>query len=180
MKAFLIDPENATVTPTDYDGQPHSLYSLFGSLLVDSHDVLNRHSVYASSEGFEKGKRPFFLGEKLLFGMTVVTGKEGFEDVDALISEGELLQITQFGLPQFYEEVFERFPANFNFDEPLQLSAGETEETVPPEWVLYAFNMADKKTKQYFMHTLDDTLVKGDDLYVFLKKMGEIALKAMR
>jgi hypothetical protein len=180
MKSFLILPEHENITVNEYDGQPHSLYTLFASILVDSHDILHQHSVYAASEAFEKGERPFFLGEKLLFGPTVVTGKEGFEDIDAFISETELARIVQFEVPRFYRDVFEHLPKTFSFDAKLQLKSADMQDEVLPEWVLYAFNMADGNTKRYFLNGLEEAVVKGESIELFLTKMGEAALKAMR
>ncbi len=179
MKAYLIEPQTQTVSVQDFDGQPHSLYTLFGSLLVDTHEVLKRHNVYSAAEAFEKGEKGFFLGEKLLFGKTLVTGREGFEDIDAAILPEELETLVMYDLPAFYEKVLALLPKDFSFSERYMLQAGDMQEAVNPEWVFYVFNMADEATKNYFLNHLEETVVRKNDIHAYLKKMGEIAVKSM-
>jgi len=180
MKAYLIDPESRSITEQFFDGQPHSLYTLFGSLLVDSHAVLHDHMVYSASEAFERGEKGFFLGEKLLFGKALVTGYAGFEELDAAIGSGELEALTMFDLPEFYEKTLRLLPPDFSFDEQYELALEELRETVSPEWVFYVFNMADSATKTYFLNQLEAAKVQGEELHAYLKKMGNLALKSMQ
>lgn len=180
MKAFLIDPETKTVTEQDYDGQPNSLFTLFRSLLVDSSELLNSHMVYSSEEAFEKGEKGFFLGEKLLIGKVLVTGRSGLEDTDAVIGRDELYALTLFELPAFYQEVLRLLPKDFSFSERYGLMFGEESGLVSPEWVFYVFNMADDATKSYFLEHLENTDKKAEAVHGFLKKMGSLALKSAR
>ena len=180
MKAFLIDPDTRSITEQTFDGQPNSLYTLFGSLLVDSNAVLHEHMVYSATEAFEGGEKGFFLGEKLLFGKALVTGYVGFEEIDAAITSDELVALTIFDLPEFYEETLRLLPSEFSFDERYELTLDEIRETVTPEWVFYVFNMADSATKTYFLNQLEAAKVQGDDLHAYLKKMGTLALKSMQ
>lgn len=180
MKAFLIDPETRTVTQQHFDGQPNSLYTLFGSLLVDSNAILNDHMVYTSSEALEKGQKGFFLGEKLLFGRALVTGYAGFEEIDATIPPNELEALLLFDLPEFYAKTLALLPSEFSFDETFELTLGYETESVSPEWVLYIFNMADAKTKTYFLNELENSVTQGKNVLEYLKKMGELAIKSMR
>ncbi len=179
MKAYLIDPETQTISVQDFDGQPHSLYTLFGSLLVDTHEVLNQHNVYSATEAFEKGEKGYFLGEKLLFGKTLVTGLEGFEDIDAAITPEELRALVMYDLPAFYEKTLALLPKDFSFSESYTMQAEGIKEIVNPEWVFYVFNMADEATKNYFLNHLEETVIQKNDVHGYLKKMGEIAIKSM-
>ena len=180
MKAFLIDPDSRSITEQFFDGQPNSLYTLFGSLLVDSNAVLHEHMVYTASEAFEKGEKGFILGEKLLFGKALVTGYAGLEEIDTAIESGELAALTMFDLPDFYEKTLRLLPSSFSFDERYELALDDVRETVTPEWVFYVFNMADSATKTYFLNHLETAKVQGEDLHDYLKKMGNLALKSMR
>ena len=180
MKAYLIDPETRNITEQFFDGQSNSLYTLFGSLLVDSNAVLHGHMVYSASEAFERGEKGFFLGEKLLFGKALVTGYAGFEEMDAAIGTGELEALTMFDLPAFYEKTLRLLPPDFSFDEQYELALEALRETVSPEWVFYVFNMADSATKTYFLNQLEAAKVQGEDLHVYLRKMGNLALKSMQ
>jgi hypothetical protein len=180
MKAFLIDPDTRSISEQSYDGQPNSIYTLFGSLLVDSNAVLHEHMVYSGGEAFEKGEKGFFLGEKLFFGKALVTGYAGFEEIDAAIGASELEALTMFDLPEFYEKTLQLLPADFSFDERYELGLDELHETVTPEWVFYVFNMADAATKSYFLNHLETAKVQGEDLHDYLKKMGNLALKSAR
>jgi len=180
MKALLIDPETRSVIPQQYDGRPDSLYTLFRSLLVDSSDVLNNHVIYSGAEAFEKEEKGFFLGEKLLFGRTLIVGHTGLEEDDATIPADEAEALVRFEIPSFYRDALALLPRDFSFDEPFELRLEEGGEHVTVEWVLYAFNLADEATKSYFLEHLSHTLSEGGDVYDYLKKMGNLALKAMR
>lgn len=180
MKAFLIDPETKTITEQNYDGQPNSLYTLFGSLLVDSNALLHGHSVFSAAEAFEKGEKGFFLGEKLLFGRALVTGAAGLEETDAAISADELLQLTRFEMPEFYRQALALLPADFSFDERYEMQLEEGVEPVTAEWVVYAFNLADGATRSYFLNHLENTVTRGECIHDYLKKMGELAIKSMK
>ena len=180
MKALLIDPDTRGITVQEYDGQPHSLYTLFSSLLLDQHDVLHEHNVYGGADAFEQGMRPFFLGEKLLFGKAVITGRAGFEECDVSIAEAELERLVQFELPAFYRKTLTLLPKDFIFDETYTLLIEETPQSITPEWVFYAFNMADDATKAYFLTHMEKAIAGSEDIHTYLKKMGEIAVKSMR
>ena len=180
MKAFLIDPATEEITEQFFDGQPNSLYTLFGTLLVDSNDILNGHTVYGASEAFERAEKGFFLGEKLLFGKVLVVGTAGIEDVDATMSLNELRTLALFNLPDFYEKTLRFLPPDFAFDTRYDLALGGIHESVTPEWVFYVFNMADNATKYYFLTNLEAAQIRGEDLHNYFKQMGALALKAAR
>ncbi len=180
MHAYLIDPESRCVTVQEYDGQPHSLYTLFGSLLVDTNEVLNEHMVYTAGEAFEKGGKPYFLGEKLLFGKALVTGYAGFEDLDAAIKKEELESLLLYDVPAFYEKILSQLPADFDFARKYALDANDMHEKVTPEWVFYVFNMADEATKNYFLNHLEETVTKGENLHGYFEKMANIAVRSMK
>lgn len=180
MKAYLIDPNTSTVTEQDYDGQPNSLFTLFGSLLVDNSAILHGHMVYSAAEAFEKREKGFFLGENLLFGKVLVTGYAGYEDTDAAIGAEELHALALFELPSFYHKVLSLLPPDFSFGERYDLSFGEESETVSPEWVFYIFNMADEATKTYFLEHLEKVGEGAAAVHDYLRKMGGLALKSAR
>lgn len=180
MKAYVIDPETRSVSEQEYDGQSNSLYTLFGSLLVDSHDILHEHRVYNSADAYEKSEPGFFLGEKLLFGKALVTGSDGLEDTNATIRSDVLEQISIFDLPDFYKNVLSLLPTEFSFDETYEIEQGDFDEPVSAEWVLYVYNMADQKTQIYFITELENAIAKGETVHGYLKKMGEMAIKSMQ
>lgn len=180
MKAFIIDPVTQSVSEQEYDGQPNSLYTLFGSLLVDSHEILHEHRVYNSSEAYEKSEPGYFLGEKLLFGKALVIGSAGLQDTDATIQTEVLEQLSTFDLPDFYKNVLSLLPMEFSFDETYEIEQGGFDEPMSAEWVLYAYNMADQKTQIYFITELENAIAKGETIHGYLKKMGEMAIKSMQ
>ncbi|UFS61342.1 hypothetical protein LOH54_06660 [Sulfurimonas sp. HSL-3221] len=177
MKAFLIDPDTQTVSVQDYDGQPHSLYTLFGSLLVDSNALLNAHMVYSGGEAFEKGQKGFFLGEKLLFGKTLVVGMTDIEEVDATIEAETLQQLLRYELPAFYRQAIALLPPDFAFDQSCTL---EGMEGATVEWVFYAFSLADDATQSYFLDELKKTVSGGGEVHPYLEKMGNLAIRSMQ
>jgi len=177
MKAFLIDPQDRTITLQNFDGHPNSLYTLFGSLLVDAADALNDHSLYSSTEAFERAERGFLVGEKLIFGKTLLAGIAGFEDTDATITQDELRALTRFELPAFYTQTIALLPKTFMFGNAVTITE---EHSLTGEWIIYAYNMADTKTKTYFLNELESTIRTGKDVTAFMKKMGEIALRSMQ
>jgi hypothetical protein len=180
MKAFLIDPDTQTVTEQNYDGQPNSLFTLFGSLLVDQHAIVRDHMVFCGSEAYEKEKKGFLLGEKLLFGKALITGIAGFEETDAVIGADELQQLIRFEIPEFYTQTLALLPADFSLEERYEMQLEEGAEPVTAEWVVFAFNLADAATKTYFLNHLESTVTKGESVHAYLKKMGELAIKSMQ
>jgi len=186
MKALLIDPDTQSVSVQAYDGQPHSLYTLFGSLLVDSSAPLQSHMVYSGGEAFEKGHPGFFLGDKLLFGRVLVIGYAGFEETDVTIEPETLQQLLRFDIPPFYSSALALLPSDFAFDEPYAL---EGMEGGTAEWVLYAFNLADEATRAYFLTELEKTVAQGESVRAYLEfskrvkktlQWGECCINFMR
>ncbi|WP_345986828.1 hypothetical protein WCX18_06505 [Sulfurimonas sp. HSL1-2] len=177
MKALLIDPDTQSVSVQDFDGQPHSLYTLFGSLLVDGNALLKAHTVYSGGEAFEKGQKGFFLGEKLLFGKALVVGMADIEEVDATIEAETLQQLIRYDLPAFYRTAISLLPSDFTFD---QVYALEGMEGATAEWVLYAFSLADEATQGYFLDELKKTVSGEEGVHPYLEKMGNLAIRSMQ
>ncbi len=178
MKAYLIDPQTRTITVQEFDGRQPSLFTLFGSLLVDTNDILNDHMVYTAREAFEEGEAGYFLGEKLLFGKALVTGYAGFEDLDAAITQEELESLLMYELPRFYRETLALLPKTFSFEERYAVQTGGETAEITPEWVFYVFNMADENTKRYFLSHLEETATRGEDIHEYLKKMADLAIRS--
>ena len=179
MKAFSIDAKTTEVQEQDIQMQANSVYSFFSSILIDELESLNKHMIYADANALSENKRAYFIGEQLVLGNALIVGREDFNDVDAIITQEELTSLIQKEVSDFYKKsldilsstdlnLYRRFIVNHNGEE-LALNS---------EWVLYTFNMADSRTKEYFLEELQKALKATQTPEEYMKKMAGLALNA--
>jgi len=179
MKALKIDATSATVTPFDIEMQANSVYSFFNSILIDEITTLNAHTLYLDANALSEGKKAYFLGEQLLIGDALIIGKEGLTEIDATITQEELESLLITEVNDFYKKALALLAAtDINLYRTFTLS--KAEETIPlnTEWTLFAFNMADDKTKEYFLQELQKSLAAKENPENFMQKMAGLALNA--
>ena len=178
MKTYLINPENKNFSEQDFDGQVNTLYTLFDSLLLEHAYGINQHIIYSDSNAYERGERPFFIGEQLFFGKVLVIGLEGFGEVDVKIGLKELKSLCSFKINAFYSSALRLLQeSKVSFYAPFEGLSSE-DMLINCEWVLYTFNMADEATQRYFLDALFKAQEENSDLLEQMKTMASLALKA--
>jgi len=179
LKALTIIPETGEVGEIDIEMKANTVYTFFNSILIDEHQTLNRHLIYSDANALSSRKKPFFLGEQLILGNALVVGQNGMEETDASIPAKELEALLDYKINGFYTETLALLShSDINLYRLFELQKNGEPIALNIEWVLYTFNMADERTKAYFLDELKKAVDRGVDTLEHLKKMGQLALNA--
>jgi len=181
MKAYSIDPETQTIEEIDIEMQANTTYSFFNSILIDDLDAINKHMVHTDSNSLSAGKKAFFIGEKLALGIALVVGKNGMTETAASISKKDLQALVRFEVSSFYAEVL-AFLKDTDVDLYRNFGVEKDNKRVDinAEWVLDVFNIADDRTKEYFITELKKVINAKEDVFTFIQKLGQMAINAAR
>ena len=179
MKAFSINAQSKEVEELDIEMKANSVYSFFSSILIDELESLNKHMIYSDANALSEKKRAYFIGEQLLLGDALIVGKEEFTDLDASITQEELESLICKDVSPFYQEVLELLSTtDINLYRQFRLIHNNEDLALNTEWVLYTFNMADDRTKEYFVNELKKVLESSQGVEEFMQKMAGLALNA--
>ncbi len=179
MKALSINPETKEIEDIEIEMKANTVYSFFNSILIDELPTLNQHIIYSDANALSSKKEPFFLGEQLILGKALIVGQRGMEETDASIPAEELEPLIDYEVNDFYRDSLALLSqSDINLYRSFDLQKGT--ETIPLniEWVLYTFNMADERTKAYFLNELQKALDAKEDITEHLRKMAQLALNA--
>lgn len=179
MKAYSIDPKNKEVKEIDIDMQPNTVYSFFNSILIDELSTLDQHTIHSDGEAVSNEAIPFFMGEQLVVGNALIIGKNGIAEVDATIPHDDLKSIINYDVSAFYIDALKLLqPSDINLYRVFEIKKEEEVIQLNTEWVLYVFNMADDRTKEYFLTQLQKAIDAKDDILEHVQKMAVLALQA--
>ena len=180
VNALTINPETKKVDTLDIEMKANTIYSFFNSILIDELSSLNQHTIYCDANALSEHKKAYFLGEQLLVGDALIVGLNGMEEVDAIITKEELEELIEYEVNPFYSDTLLLLAdhGEVNLYRSFHVSHGDQEIPLSIEWVLYTFNMADEKTKNYFITELMKAIDNGEDVVEFMKKMAGLALSA--
>jgi hypothetical protein len=177
LNIYIIDPQEQTLQPHEFDGQITSIYTFFRSILVDHSTILKDHIIYTDANHADKN--PFFIGEQLFLGKALVLGVNGEEERDITIKEEELSKLINYDINDFYTKSLDALIQNeINIYKTFTLDDQGKPLDVNYEWVLYTFNMADDKTQQYFLDELYKHIQNKQDISEYFKKMAQLAINA--
>jgi len=179
MNAYSIDHTTAQVKEIEIDMQANTVYSFFGSILIDELSTLNKHMIFTDANALSEKKTPYFIGEQLIVGDAFIIGREEFTDLDVSIKKEELESLIIKDVSQFYKDTFALLhETDINLYRTFILKKGSEKVTLNTEWVLYTFNIADDRTKEYFINELKKAINAGEDAESFMQKMAGLALNA--
>lgn len=179
MKAYSIDPQTQSVEEIDIVMEANTVYSFFNSILIDESQTLNKHVMYSDANALSEGKRPFFFGGQIIVGKLLILGKEDFQDTEVSIPKNELEMLIDYNVNQFYTDVLDALSkTDINLYRTFSVPKGDENIPLNVEWVLYTFNIADERTKEYFLHELKGAIEKQENIEEFMKKMATLAVKA--
>ncbi len=179
LKALSINPSTKQIEEIDIEMKANTVYSFFNSILIDELASLNQHTIYCDANALSQQKEAYFIGEQLIVGEALIVGLMGMEESDANIPQDELKKLINHDINDFYQDVltllaqsdvnlYRTFEVQ-QYGEPLHLNA---------EWVLYTFDMADDRTKEYFISELQKSLDADEETFEYLKKMAQLAINA--
>ena len=179
MKAYAVDPATQTIEEIDIEMKANTTYTFFKSILIDELATLNQHTIYADANALSEKKKGFFIGEQLVMGVALVSGQNGLEEHDVSIPQEDLRKLITFNLNEFYTEVLDILSATeINLYSPFAVEQGEETLSLSPEWAIFTFNLADDKTKEYFITELKKVIEAKEDVLAFMQKMSQLAIKA--
>ncbi len=179
MKAYAIDPQTQTIEEIDIEMKANTTYSFFNSILIDDLSTINNHMIHTDANALSEGKKGFFIGEQLIMGSALIIGKNGMEEGDVSISKKELDDLVRFEISDFYNEAFTLLgQSDINMYKTFSVKQGKEDVNINAEWVLFAFDMADDRTKEYFINELKKTLDSKEDVPAFIHKLGQLAINA--
>ncbi|MEN8147360.1 MAG: hypothetical protein ABFR02_07060 [Campylobacterota bacterium] len=179
MKALTINPATKEIEEIDIEMKANTVYSFFNSILIDELSSLNQHIVYCDANALTEGKAPYFLGEQLLIGDALIIGRSGMEEIDAQIPQAELQKVISHEVNTFYQESLALLAqSDINLYRTFEIQQEGEALHLNTEWVLYTFNMADERTKEYFLIELQKALDVNKDITVHVQKMAQLAINA--
>jgi len=181
MKALSVNPLTQEVVELDIEMKANSVYTFFNSILIDELESVNEHVIYADANALSAKKPAYFLGEQLILGDALILGRFDFDDNDAKISKEELSSLLNYELNTFYTTVLELLAAtDINLYRKFEVEKNGEKIALNAEWVFYTFNIADERTKEYFINELKKVLDAGENVDAYMQKMAQLAMNAAR
>jgi len=179
MKALSIDAQTQEVQEQELNMAANTLYTYFSSILIDELGSIKEHVIYSDANALSEKKPAYFLGEQLVIGDALVFGREDFNDTDVKITKEELASLVNPNLNAFYTEVLELLSAtDLNLYRTFEVEKNGERIALNSEWVLYTFNIADERTKEYFINELKKALDAGENAEAYMQKMAQLAMNA--
>ena len=177
MKAFAIDPQTQTIEEIDIEMKANTTYTFFNSILIDDLTTINKHLIHVDVNALSEEKKAYFIGEQLVMGKALIIGKHGMQEGDVSISEKDLKKLLRFDVSDFYTQALTLLgKSDINLYKVFSVTQNKKEVNISTEWVLFAFDMADDRTKEYFINELKKTLENKEDVPAFVQKLGQLAI----
>lgn len=179
MKAISISVDDRNIQEIDIEMKPDTVYTFFNSILIDEISTLAAHTIHTDANALAESKNAFFLGEQLLLGDVLITGKSNQGDTDSSIPLDVLRELISYDIGTFYTNVLTQLAkTDINIYRPFYVQKENENIPLTAEWVLYTFNIADEKTKGYFLNELKKSLKSTKKTEAFVQKMASLALNA--
>ena len=181
MKAFSVDSQTQEVIEHDITMAANTVYTFFSSILIDELPSLKEHIIYSDANALSENKRAYFIGEQLIIGDALILGREDFNDVDATISKKDLNSLINPNINDFYKEVLNLISnSDINLYRTFIVEKNNEKIALNIEWVLYTFNIADERTKEYFINELKKIIDVKGSVEQCMQKMAQLAMNAAR
>ena len=159
--------------------QANTVYTFFSSILIDELSTIKDHIIYTDANALSEKKTPFFLSEQLIIGDALIAGQASYNESDVTIPMEQLKSLISYDVSQFYKDVFELISkTDINLYRPFDVKQDNSDIQLNVEWVLYVFNIADERTKEYFLNELKQSLDSDDNIDEFMKKMAQLAVNS--
>jgi hypothetical protein len=179
MKALSIDNQTQEVQELDIEMAANTVYTFFNSILIDELESLKEHVIYCDANALSENKRPYFIGEQLILGNALILGKDELTDADAKITQTELVSLVNSEVNEFYKSALELLSqTELNLYRTFVVEKDGEKLALNTEWVLYTFNIADERTKEYFINELKKVLEADESVEDYVQKMAQLAMNA--
>lgn len=179
MRAISLNPLTKSIEEVDLDMQANTIYTFFNSILIDEMASLNRHMIHSDANALSLKKKPYFIGEQIVIGDALIVGQNGLEEIDASIPLSDLELLVNYDVSPFYLEVLDLLSdTDINLYRTFEVSKKDEKLQLNVEWVLYTFNIADERTKEYFITELQKVVASNESVQEYMQKMAQLALNA--
>ena len=179
MKALSINAATKEVVQNDIVFQANTLYTFFGSILIDELPTLKEHMIYTDANALSENKEAYFIGEQLVVGDALILGRNGLEEVDTTIPKNDLQALIVGEVNRFYQEALALLArSDINLYRAFEVQKDQEKIELNTEWVLYTFNIADNRTQEYFINELRKVVEADDNCEFFIQKMAGLALNS--
>ena len=180
MRALSIDSANQEVKELDLDIKANTVYSFFNSISIDEFGILKNHIIYSDTDAISNGKKPYFIGEQLIVGDALILGQVEQSETEATMPIADLEKLINYDVSEFITSTLELLKdSDISLYKVFELAKKEEKYQLNPEWVVYTFNIADDKTKTYFLDELKKVVDAKESAEDFMFKMAALALNAM-
>ena len=181
MRVISVNPDTQKIEELDLDIKANTIYTFFNSILIDEMASLNQHMIYSDGNALSLNKKPYFIGEQIVIGDALIIGQNDLEEVDATIPLKDLEVIINHDVSQFYLDVLDLLSkTDINLYRTFEITQNEEKLQLNTEWVLYTFNIADDRTKEYFIDELKKVLDSDESVDKYMAKMAQLAINAAR
>lgn len=179
MKAISINPHTLSIEEIDIEMQANTVYTFFSSILIDELHTLDKHIIYSDANALSNGKKPFFIGSQIIIGEALILGREIYEDTPATIPLKDLETLISHEVPEFYARALALLKeTDINLYRTFEVTAPSEKIQLNTEWVLYTFNIADERTREYFLDELKKVLDAKSNVEQYMAKMAQLAINA--
>ncbi|WP_457749300.1 hypothetical protein [Sulfurimonas sp.] len=179
MKALSIDNQTQKIEELDIMMAANTVYTFFSSILIDELPTLKEHIIYTDANALSERKKAYFIGEQLILGDALILGREDFNDSDAKITKEELASLISLHVNDFYTEVLDLIAqSDVNLYRAFTVEKEGEKIALNIEWVLYTFNIADERTKEYFINELKKVPMDKESVEAYMQKMAQLAMNA--
>ncbi len=176
MQAISINPSTQSIENIDIEMQANTVYTFFSSILIDELTSLKDHTIYTDANALQEDKIPFFIGEQLLLGNSLIMGSSALGDSDTQVPTTVIEELISYEVSDFYTGVFQVLSqTDINLYRFFSLTKDNQKVEVNLEWTLGTFNIADERTKEYFINELKKSL-ESDNTQETIEKMAQLAL----
>jgi len=177
MKALTINPETKEISEIDIEMKANTVYTFFSSILIDELESMNEHIIYSDANALSEKKKPYFIGEQLILGEALILGRVDFDDMDVKIPKEDLAALMSYEVSDFYKRVLDLLSqTDINLYRTFEVEKNGEKIALNTEWVLYTFNIADDRTKEYFINELQKVLDSGESVEAYVQKMAQLAM----
>lgn len=179
MLALSINNSTQEIEELEIEMKANTVYTFFNSILIDEIQTLANHLIFTDANALSESKPACFLGEQLILGDALIIGQNGLEEVDAYIPKAELQELINYDIPKFYQDTLALLSkSDVNLYRTFEVIQSSEKLSLNLEWVLYTFNIADDRTKEYFLTELQKVLDTKESVEKYIKKMAQLAINA--
>lgn len=179
MQAISINPHQKSIDLLSIEMKADTVYTFFSSILIDEITSLNSHTIYTDANALEENKIPYFLGDQLLLGTVLITGNSAEGDTDVHVGIEILEELLSYEVSLFYRDSLKILSqTDINIYHLFSVEKDTQKLEINIEWVLATFNIADEKTKEYFLKEIKLSLESNNTQKV-IEKLGQLAMNVV-